>query len=273
MVQPSKWLWICGTWTLLLGGCGNESSSTTTEQDTIIAISPDDFLGDVACAARAGAMRRYVATLVDVSDDLVDAGSKVKNFALPSSEPVDCTHAVGFGRVVTGHQYVADIDGYEQTGLEPAAPGSPVMLDADGRLVAPRWHTRCGQLGALGAEGPVSPLTLRTVYIPGCEPLVAVSRPPLSAISVALDPASCIEAGGQVDRYSVSLSASSEQREAACEDPVVLVALSPGELVEIELVAYGADATTPRWSTSCRAVPVLGSEVRASCDPLTETTP
>jgi hypothetical protein len=272
MLEPRR-LWIFGTWTLLLLGCGNEKSSTTTEQDTIVAISPDDFLGDVACADRPGAMRKYVATLVDVSEDLVDAGSKVKNFALPSSEPVDCTHAVGFGRVVAGHRYVADIEGYEQTRLEPAAPGSSVMLDAEDQLVAPRWHTRCGQVGALGAEGPVSPLRLRTVYITGCEPLVALSRPPLAAISIAVDPASCVAQGGLVDHYSVSLPASGELREAACADPVVLVALSPGGLVEVELTAYEADATTPRWSTRCRAVPVAGSEVQASCDPLTESTP
>jgi hypothetical protein len=273
MLEPRR-LWNCGTWTLLLWACGNAESSTTTEQDTIVAVSPDDFLGDVACANRAGAMRRYVATLIDVSDDLVDAGSEVKNFALPSSEPIECTRAVGFGRVVIGHRYVADIEGYEQSGLQPAAPGSPAMLDAKTHeLVAPRWRTRCGQTGALGVEGPVAPANLRTVYITGCQPLVTASRPPLAAIRIALDPALCEKQGGQVARFSVSLSASDDVREAACEDPVVLVALSPGELVDIELTAFEADATMPRWSTSCWAVPVAGSEVRASCDPLTETAP
>ncbi|MBN1606322.1 MAG: hypothetical protein JW940_06795 [Polyangiaceae bacterium] len=273
MLQPRR-LWLSSTCTLLLWGCGSEKSGTTTEQDTIVAVSPDDFLGGVACADRPGAMRRYVATLVDVSDDLVDAGTDVKDFALPSSEPVECTHAVGFGRVVDGHRYVADIEGYEQARLEPAAPGSPVMLDTKTQeLVAPRWRTRCGQVGALGVQGPVSPLKLSTVYITGCEPLVAVSRPPLAAIRIAVDQALCGDESGQVDHFSVRTRASDDVREAACEDPVVLVALNPGELVDIELSAFEADATTPRWSTGCRAVPVAGSEVQASCDPLTETTP
>jgi hypothetical protein len=274
-MQEARRLWICGTWTLLLWGCGSETSTTTTEQDTIVAVSPDDFLGDVVCADRAGAMRRYVATLIDVSDDLVDAGSEVNEFVLPSSEPIECTHAVGFGRVVTGHRYVADIEGYEQTRLEPAAPGSPLMLDAKTReLVAPRWRTRCGQVGALGAAGPVSPLNLRTVYITGCEALAAASRPPLAAVRITVDRAlgalSCGEALGQVDRFSVKLSGSAEVREADCGDPVVLVALTPGELLDIELTAFEADSATPRWSARCRAVPDAGSEVPASCDLLAE---
>jgi hypothetical protein len=266
-----------GTWSLLLWACGSESTGAVAEQDTMVAISPDDFLGGVACADRAGAMQRYVATLIDVTDGLVDAGSEVNNFALPSSGPVACTHAVGFGRVVAEHRYIADIDGYEQTDLEPAAAGSPLMLDADTHeLVTPRWHTRCGQVGALGAAGPVSPLDLRTVYVTGCEPLVALSRPPLAAVRVAVDGAlgmlRCGEVSGTVDHFSLSLPASGDAREAPCGQSLILVALTPGQLVQMDLAAFEADATTPRWSTHCRAVAAAGSLVDASCDLLTENT-
>lgn len=276
MLQPRR-LWIWGTWTLLLWACGSKKTRYVPEQDTMVAVSPENFLGEVACADRPGAMRTYVATLIDVSDDLVDAGSAVKKFALPSSKPLTCTHPVGFGRVVTGHRYIADVEGYEQTDLEPAAPGSPLMLDRDtGELVTPRWHTRCGQVGALGAQGPVTPLKLQTVYITGCEPLVAVSRPPLAGLRIGADQAlgalECGEDSGEVDHFSVQLLPSGDSHEASCGEPVVLVALSPGALAELTLVAFEADSTAPRWSTACRAIPAAGSIVKASCDPLTEIT-
>jgi hypothetical protein len=243
----------------------------------MVAVSPDDFLGDVVCADRGGAMQSYVATLIDVSDDLVDAGDEVKNFALPSSRPISCTHPVGFGRVVFEHRYVADIQGYEQANLKPAAPGSPVMLDADTEeVVTPRWHTRCGRVGAPGAAGPVSPLKLRTAYVTGCEPLVSASRPPLAAVRVSVEPAlgplRCGEASGKVDRFSILLGDSGEVHETDCGNAAVLVALSPGELVEIQLWAFEANSTTPRWSSTCRAVAQAGAVVQASCDPLVEQT-
>jgi hypothetical protein len=258
----------------MLAGCGDQGSSTTPEQDTLVVVSPEEFLGDVACAEWPGAMRRYSATLIDVTDDLVDVGAKVEDFALPSSAPVDCRYPVGFGRVVIGHRYVAHVEGYDRVDIEPAAPGSPLMLDPEtGDLVPPRWQTACGRAGALGADGPISPIRLRSVFVTGCEPLRASSRPPLSAVSIQLDVAlgalSCTSDGGEVDRFEVRSPGSKVVHGTQCDAAVELVSLTPGALVELQVDAYGKD-DQPRWTTTCQALPEAGAVVAAGCDLLSE---
>ncbi len=104
-------------------------------------------------------MRRYVATLTDVSPGPGDAPL---NFTLPSSalqidssdatsesiryEPVPCSDSVEFGLVVTGHYYWAKIDGYDRDDLEMLEPGLPIVVDAKTRArVLPRWTTTCSK--------------------------------------------------------------------------------------------------------------------------------
>jgi hypothetical protein len=118
---------------------------------TLIAVAPEDFLGrNVRCTNAPGGLRRYVATLYDVTVE-------GEGFALPSSGPVDCLLEVKFGfasnklgPVVPGHRYVARVDGYDRTDIRPLGPpdvansGSPVMVDATtGEYVPPRWTSTC----------------------------------------------------------------------------------------------------------------------------------
>jgi hypothetical protein len=110
---------------------------------TLIAVAPEDFIGRLRCTNAPGALRRYVVTLYDVTDE-------GEAFALPSSGPVDCLLEVKFGFVVPGHRYVARVDAYDRIDIRPlgapevANSGSPVMVDtATGEYVAPRWTTAC----------------------------------------------------------------------------------------------------------------------------------
>src|SRR3954471_15597690 len=92
----------------LLWGCTSTTgSATTTTPITAVAVDPTEFLGDVACTSAPGAMRAYVATLVDVSPatDSFDP----KTLIMPSSAPVSCISEVQFQRITIGRQYVADI--------------------------------------------------------------------------------------------------------------------------------------------------------------------
>lgn len=260
---------------LVLSGCGDSSTTDEAEQDTVVIVSPDDFLGEVACADWPGAMRRYVATLIDVSDDLVDLGSEITDFALPSSDVVDCQYPVGFARVVVDHLYVARIEGYDRVDIEPAAPGSSLVVEkATGNLVTPKWQTSCGQTGALGADGPVTPIELGSVYVTGCDPLTAASRSPLSGVSVDLDVAlgilSCVGDGGDVERFEVRAAESDEAYSVECGSSLQLVAFTPGVLVSWNVAAYTAEDDEPRWRTTCYAVAQAGTVVSASCDVLTD---
>ena len=134
---------------LLVSGCGNDLNDDTVEpRPTIIELSPRDFLGSLTCGAAAGELQRYVATLTDVSpidsNEAGGDGSRAIDVPLPSSLPLPCEQGVGFGRVVAGHFYVATIDGYDRSDLQPLAPGTPILIGPDKKPVAPRWSTSCG---------------------------------------------------------------------------------------------------------------------------------
>lgn len=87
-------------------------------------------------------MRRYVATLVDVSG-LPEAG--IAEIDLPSSPPTPCYQKIQFERITSGREYSAKIQGYDRTDLHPASTGSSIMLDTTGTYVPPRWTTTCGR--------------------------------------------------------------------------------------------------------------------------------
>ncbi len=124
-----------------LAGCrDNRGSGTLDRPPTLVEVSPENFLGDVACLDAQGAMRRYVATLVDVT---ADAGF-ADGFELPSSGPTSCRRRVSFGFVVPGHRYIARIQGFDVTDLRPLGTGSSVMVSGNGETAPPRWTTTCG---------------------------------------------------------------------------------------------------------------------------------
>jgi hypothetical protein len=149
-------LWLLGVASGLAACVDSGGGDSGIDFPTLIAVSPQDFLGGVRCANAPGAMRRYVATLYDVSEDV-----GVDGFALPSSGPVDCRLEAKFGMVVPGRRYVARVDGYDRTDIRPlgapdvANSGSPVMVDAaTGEYVAPRWTSACSGAATRDDSGP-----------------------------------------------------------------------------------------------------------------------
>jgi hypothetical protein len=132
---------------LSLACSGSSTTTTTIVRPELIAVSPDDFLGAVACedGEAAGALHSYVATLFDVTLP-TDAGTDDPGFQLPSSPPTPCTQPVTFSFVVSDHLYVAVVDGYDRpaTVLAPLAPGSRLLFGASAERVAPLWAASCG---------------------------------------------------------------------------------------------------------------------------------
>lgn len=136
-------------------GCSSSSSdSTTLPHPTIVEVSPREFSSPPACDEGEGSLRRYVATLVDVTPTV--SGAPL-DFRLPSSalqveaagsvhyEPIPCRLAVDFGWVVDGHRYRTELLGFDRTDLELLEPGLPIVIDAATRaIVPPRWKAQCG---------------------------------------------------------------------------------------------------------------------------------
>ena len=149
--------------------CSTSSSSSTTTPPTQLAVSPESFLGDVACSSEAGGLQAYVVTL-DAWTDATDTTP----FTLGSSFPTTCARSVVFRDVlVSDLLYTAEIDGYDRpadqlTPFGGASSGSRQMLDAGtAQPVSPRWRTRCGH------DGSDATLALpgETHFVTGCEPL------------------------------------------------------------------------------------------------------
>lgn len=160
-MNPGRTLWTVWAAAAVSAGCAGATPTATPTSPTLVAVSPDDFLGNVPCADAPGAMRIYVATVYDVTPGLGPDGSASSGFALPSSGPVSCLQEVGFGGgfVIAGHQYVADIAGYDRTDLRAlggASSGSPILVDTQtGAYVPPRWTTSCGRGSTPGEGVPV----------------------------------------------------------------------------------------------------------------------
>lgn len=120
-------------------GCVNRSGSgTQTNPPTLIRVDPAEFAPNVPCVVAGPGMRRYVATLFDVTPD--QDGGQVD---IPSAPPVACHLAVNFGFVVPGRKYRAEIDAYEEDELTPLSTGNRIQAH-EGRVVNPRWRATCG---------------------------------------------------------------------------------------------------------------------------------
>jgi hypothetical protein len=128
--------------------CSSTTTATTIVRPTLIAVAPADFLGSVPCSDEPGGMQSYVATLYDITPT-AEAGPG--NLELPSSPPTPCSLTVTFSWLYLGHQYAAQIDGYDRSDLHPiagadggAADGARTMVDPNGAIVPPHWTTNCG---------------------------------------------------------------------------------------------------------------------------------
>jgi hypothetical protein len=264
--------------TLLLASCfSSPSGESGRKPPTLVAVSPSDFLGDVPCADAAGALRRYVVRLVDHGTP-----EEPRSFELPASviagpggyQPVSCTQAAVFGHVAPGHKYSAIVEGYDRTDLQALGPGSPVLVDAAGNHVPPRWTTRCGrdEAGAPIAGAVVSALYL-TRFVRGCEPLTSTQPAADSAISLSVSEIAgspgCGSGPGQIERFEARYSGNvASTQTAACGETLLFGPLVAGAPYAFELLAFEAGAALPSLGTTCFRIALAGSTTAAQCDPL-----
>jgi hypothetical protein len=275
---------LTGPMALLLGLAGCSDSTTTTtevEHQTLVEVSPGEFLGSVPCLDAAGAMRRYVATLWDVTGTSADTGEGgaggvdgsagatfAEPFALPSSGPVPCTESVAFAFVVTGHRYVASVDGYDRDDLVPLETSVPILLDPEtGDRVEPRWTTRCGDEDPATSYGEISRI------VRGCTPLVDRRPGGATAVEVRLDTLlgelSCGDEPGSIARFEVR--GPDGVTEAACDEAVSIEPPAGASTLVLPVLAYESAAETPSVGTVCTARVVSGVVTPASCSPLEST--
>jgi hypothetical protein len=203
----------------------------------MIVVDPEQFDTAVACVAAPGAMRLYVATLFDVTDDSAAAPQ------LASSPPTPCTIPVGFGYVEPGRKYRAEVDGYDVDNLEPLTAGNRLLQRGDtGELVAPRWRASCGNplpdgQGGDGGDlsflkGPAEAFLNASVTVMGCTPFSDDGTTALGTsirvdLSQALGALSCGDGPGQVASYQVS------QRDSATAP----ISMSCGSAVSFDQLA------------------------------------
>jgi hypothetical protein len=277
----------------LLGCTSSGSSASGTPPPTAILVEPATFLGAVPCLDAPGAMRRYVATLLDVSPPPRDAMAH-DDIVLPSSGPTACHLDVRFTLVAPGRRYVTEIDGYDRTDLTPVVPGSRIMLDPDGNVVTPRWTTACGRdldpvtdggadpaspdagSDASGPDltGPVYAGFELTVPIRGCRPL-RDAQEATGATAIVLDPSRALpdgrcpttDGGGAIE-MSVTLLETGEQRRTPCDQPLVFSGLT--DAVEYHFDLEAPDSTTDGGvrHAQCFRVAREGLTLTAACDPL-----
>jgi hypothetical protein len=146
-----------------VAACSQTTAVSTIVPVTALEVDPSEFLHGVTC--EPGQMQSYVATVIDMSalfdksarDPGVSLGSRLDEFALPSSAPTPCFHTLLFERIVVGRQYRAEVDGYDRAAagsvasadnvkdIRPLSVGSRVMVDGAGTYVAPRWRTSCNK--------------------------------------------------------------------------------------------------------------------------------
>lgn len=232
---------------------------------TTISVDPTAFLGNVPCSTQPGAMRAFVATITD----------RTTGFTLASSPPTACNAPAGFHFVTHGHEYTAEVDGYEQAAEElfPVGgrhTGSRTIRDADGDAIEPRWTTACGE----GADGAATARFNTVVTVRGCEPLQDHAPSDVTAISVdvssTIGDLGCTSEGGSVDVVEVS-GPELPTVLVACDGPPVVYSsgIEPGRFYELAVLAHppeGEDGGP--WGASCHAIAEAGLEVAARCDAL-----
>jgi hypothetical protein len=238
-----------------LFGCDDSSGGTEIPPPpTMILVDPQQFDRTVACVDAPGGMRRYVATLIDVTES-VDAALP----QLPSSPPTPCTTPVGFGYVEPGRKYRAEIDGYDLDNLEALTAGNRLLRRRDtGELVVPRWRASCGnplpggdgESGDGGdlsfLEGPAEAFRNASVTVMGCTPFDDEDMTPQSAsiridLSQALGDLQCGNAPGQIASYEVTVRDSTTSPSgASCASPITFDALDTNKTYFFDVTAFEA---------------------------------
>jgi hypothetical protein len=251
-------------------GCSSdEVTDSSVERPTLVEVSPAAFLGGLPCSEAPGAVRRYVATLTDVTP--TDDAGTLRDFVLPSSGPLPCTQPVGFSFVVPGRKYVASIDAYDRSDIQPLAPGSRDVVDFSGKTrVVPRWTAAC--------ETPVTAVASRIQPARGCSALADSAPSGTTAVRVGLEQwlgdLECGELPGQIARYTAELayvgaSLPRTSKTARCGETLSFGDLEPGRPISISILAFEGEALEPSWGTACEATTAPLVTLDASCAPLT----
>ena len=173
-----------GIFALASSGCSSSSTATDTIlRPELVAVSPDDFLGELGCGTGPGQVQSYVATLFDVTPT-EDGSVPDPAFQFPSSPPTSCLAPVSFAFVLTSHRYIAQVDAYDHPApgdvvtvpdageagaggasssaaaanegaspITPTAVGSRLMQDANNVRVLPRWTFTCGGYAPARVDG------------------------------------------------------------------------------------------------------------------------
>jgi hypothetical protein len=262
---------------LLLASCfSSPGGESRRRPPTLIAVSPDDFLGDVPCADASGALRRYVVRLFDhgTAEEPLSFELPAAVIGPPPYQPVPCTQTAVFGHVVPTHKYSAIVEAYDRVDLHALGPGSSVLVDGAGNHVPPRWATRCGRDEAGNAtQGAVVSAQYAIRFVRGCEPLTSTEPAADSAITLSVSEIAgapgCGSGPDQIERFEARYSGNlASTQTAACGQSVVFAPLLGGAPYAFELLAFEAGATTPSLGTTCFRVALAGATVSAQCDPL-----
>jgi hypothetical protein len=188
----------------------------------------------------------------------------IVGFALPSTEPIDCTNPSTVARVVDGHRYRAEIDGYDRADLVPLVAGGRILVDPNtGERVTPRWQFSCGD------DCPEHAHIALTRAVGNCRLLDGV--PPSGEAKViipadAFTGVSCGSEQGQVERVEVQYDATNVS--GTCGEQIELDGVPLRGTLTLSVLAYEAGNPDPRWGTTCTATPVAGIAVPATCAPL-----
>jgi hypothetical protein len=178
--------------TCFLAACSDTSSSlTSTAVPTLLTIDPLKFQGPVRCGPTE--LQTYVVTVTDVTKE--DDAGLIRGL-VPVSDPATCPNPTSFGSppIAVGHQYVAEIDGYDRPScdlvrqvfpdgcVQAEAAGSRKLIDhATGTPIPPRFRWQCGEpntdVDATPPNKLLSPtmaLYATEVFVQGCEAETAV---------------------------------------------------------------------------------------------------
>jgi hypothetical protein len=193
-----------------------------------------------------------------------------------------------------GHQYTADIEGYDVASLRPKHEGSSLM-QVGGETVEPGWIGSCGaprsslapllgvdagsaaptEDGIGPVQEPLTPYPGRIVTFRGCSLTALGTSPSSTQVSIDLDAAlgslECGNEAGQIASFEVTLGDVVKRGE--CGAAVTFADLTPGIFLEFSVVASEAgvgDAGVggPIWTTTCYQEPSEGLDLTARCDPL-----
>ena len=285
---------VLGASLFAVAGCSSSSVSTTSvTHPTMVEVSPESFLGDVACTTSGPGLKRYVATLFDTNYVPVGGGggsggsggaggspaatgnggnATQPDFALPSSTPTPCRASVGFAYVAPAHRYRVEVEGYDTDDVRPRALGSRLMVDADGELVEPKWRAVC--------DKPI--IAVENIIIGGglCSKTFEVTDPTASAsltvsLTSLLGSLKCGSEPGEVDHFDVSvLNEGSEEAVAIpCADGAraIFDDLAAGKSMSVYVAAFSAGSTQAFAGANCTGRTIPGANVDATCDALSQT--